>query len=65
MSFTSIVFYVLSVILIFASFRVVTAKNPVHAALYLVLAFLPPPGTGFCLKPSFSPLPWCWCMSAR
>lgn len=32
-------FYTFSAILIFAGLRVVTAKNPVHAALYLVLAF--------------------------
>ncbi|MEY2617134.1 MAG: putative NADH:ubiquinone oxidoreductase subunit 10 or 6, chain [Pseudomonadota bacterium] len=32
-------FYVFSAILLFASFRVITARNPVHAALYLVLAF--------------------------
>ena len=39
MEFTSALFYVFSVILILAAFRVVTAKNPVHAALFLVLAF--------------------------
>jgi NADH-quinone oxidoreductase subunit J len=32
-------FYVLSAILVFAALRVVTARNPVHAALWLVLAF--------------------------
>ena len=32
-------FYLFSAILLFASFRVITARNPVHAALYLVLAF--------------------------
>ncbi len=32
-------FYVFSAILLFASFRVITARNPVHAALFLVLAF--------------------------
>ncbi|MET3121697.1 NADH-quinone oxidoreductase subunit J [Oxalobacteraceae bacterium GrIS 2.11] len=39
MEFTSVLFYVFSAILIAAAFRVVTAKNPVHAALFLVLAF--------------------------
>jgi len=39
MSFTSVVFYILSAILLVSAFRVITAKNPVHAALYLVLAF--------------------------
>jgi len=32
-------FYLFSAILLFASFRVITARNPVHAASYLVLAF--------------------------
>lgn len=32
-------FYVFSAILVFAALRVITARNPVHAALYLVLAF--------------------------
>ena len=32
-------FYVFSALLLFAAFRVITARNPVHAALYLVLAF--------------------------
>jgi NADH-quinone oxidoreductase subunit J len=33
-------FYLFSVVLLFASFRVVTARNPVHAVLFLMLAFL-------------------------
>lgn len=32
-------FYLFSVVLLFAAFRVITARNPVYAALYLVLAF--------------------------
>ena len=32
-------FYVFSLVLLFAAFRVVTARNPVHAVLYLMLAF--------------------------
>ena len=32
-------FYVFSAVLLFASLRVITARNTVHAALYLVLAF--------------------------
>lgn len=32
-------FYVFAAILLFAAFRVITARNPVHAALFLVLAF--------------------------
>ncbi len=32
-------FYAFAAILIFAAIKVITAKNPVHAALYLVLSF--------------------------
>ena len=32
-------FYLFSIVLLFAAFRVVTARNPVHAVLYLMLAF--------------------------
>ena len=39
MDFQTVVFYFLSAILIFASLRVITARNPVHAALHLILAF--------------------------
>jgi NADH-quinone oxidoreductase subunit J len=39
MNFETLMFYGFSAILLFASLRVVTAKNPVHAALFLVLAF--------------------------
>ena len=33
------VFYCFAAILVFAAFRVITVRNPVHAALFLVLAF--------------------------
>ena len=32
-------FYLFAVVLLFAAFRVITARNPVHGALFLVLAF--------------------------
>jgi NADH-quinone oxidoreductase subunit J len=34
-----VIFYLFSAILVFAAVRVITAKNPIHAALNLVLAF--------------------------
>jgi len=37
--FETIVFYVFAAILLIAAIRVITARNPVHAALFLVLAF--------------------------
>jgi NADH-quinone oxidoreductase subunit J len=39
MNIEPIVFYLFSAILLIAALRVITARNPVHAALYLVLAF--------------------------
>lgn len=39
MDFTTSLFYAFSAILVFAALRVITDRNPVHAALYLVLTF--------------------------
>ncbi len=39
MTTTTALFYVFSAVLLFAAFRVITARTPVNAALYLVLAF--------------------------
>ena len=36
---TPVLFYIFSAVLLFAAFRVITARSPVYAALYLVLAF--------------------------
>ena len=36
---TTALFYVFAAVLLFAAFRVITARSTVHAALYLVLAF--------------------------
>ena len=39
MTTTGALFYFFSAVLLFAAFRVITARSTVHAALYLVLAF--------------------------
>ena len=39
MELNTALFYVFSAVLLFASFRVITARSPVYAALFLVLAF--------------------------
>ncbi len=39
MDVKSALFYMFAAVLLFAAFRVITARNPVHAALFLVLAF--------------------------
>ena len=39
MSVTTGLFYAFSAVLLLSAFRVITARNPVHSALFLVLAF--------------------------
>jgi len=39
MEINTALFYIFSGVLLFAAFRVITARSPVYAALYLVLAF--------------------------
>ena len=46
-------FYVFSAVLLFAAFRVITARNPVHAALFLVLAFFQAAMVWMLLKAEF------------
>ncbi len=46
-------FYLFSAVLLFASFRVITARNPVYAALYLVLAFTQAAALWILLKAEF------------
>ena len=46
-------FYLFSAVLLFASFRVITARNPVYAALYLVLAFAQAAALWILLKAEF------------
>lgn len=53
MEFRTLVFYFLAAILIFASLRVVTLRNPVHAALHLVLAFFSASGIWILLQAEF------------
>jgi NADH-quinone oxidoreductase subunit J len=53
MDVKSALFYVFSAVMLFASFRVITARNPVHAALYLVLAFFQASGIWMLLEAEF------------
>jgi NADH-quinone oxidoreductase subunit J len=62
MNFLDIVFYVFAGITVFAAMGVITARNPVNAALFLVLAFCSAAGSW---KPSSWPSCWCWYMSVR
>lgn len=53
MDFQPVFFYLFSVVLIFAAFRVMTARNPVHAVLYLMLTFSQAAGLWLLLKAEF------------
>jgi len=46
-------FYFFSTVLLFAAFRVITARNPVYAVLYLVLAFFQAAALWLLLKAEF------------
>ncbi|HUW51081.1 MAG TPA: NADH-quinone oxidoreductase subunit J [Sulfuricella sp.] len=53
MNFETLVFYFLATILLFAGLRVVTSRHPVHAALFLVLAFFTGAGLWLLLEAEF------------
>ncbi len=53
MDFKTFVFYFFSVVMVYASLRVVTLRNPVHAALHLVLAFFSASGLWVLLQAEF------------
>jgi NADH-quinone oxidoreductase subunit J len=53
MVFTDIVFYTFATILLFAALRVITTRNPVVAALHLVLAFFTAAGIWLLLEAEF------------
>ena len=46
-------FFFFSAVLLFAAFRVITARNPVHAVLYLILAFAQAAAVWMLLKAEF------------
>ena len=53
MNFQTFIFYFFSAILIFAALRVITSRNPVHSALFLVLAFFTSAGLWIQLQAEF------------
>ena len=53
MIFQDYVFYALAAILLLTGLRVITTRNPVHAALYLVLAFFTAAGIWLLLQAEF------------
>jgi len=53
MEFTQYVFYFFASVLVFAAFMVITIRNPVKAALFLVLAFFSAAGLWMLLEAEF------------
>lgn len=53
MGFEKILFYFFSAILLFSAIRVITVRNSVHAALFLVLAFFTSSGLWLLLQAEF------------
>ncbi|MGH8684628.1 MAG: NADH-quinone oxidoreductase subunit J, partial [Nitrosospira sp.] len=53
MSFQDIIFYFFSAVLVSSALGVITARNPVHSALLLVLAFFTSAGLWLLLEAEF------------
>jgi len=53
MEFTTFIFYFFAAVLIIAGLRVITARNPVHAVLFLILAFFSAAGIWLLLAAEF------------
>ncbi len=53
MDFRAATFYFFAAVMIFAALRVITARNPVHSALFLVLAFFTAAGLWMLLEAEF------------
>ncbi len=52
-NFQEIIFYTFAALTIFAALRVITARNPVHAVMFLVLAFISSSGIWLLLEAEF------------
>jgi len=53
MNFETAIFYLFAAITVFAAVRVITASNPLHAVLFLVLAFVSSSGIWMLLEAEF------------
>ncbi|MGC1816032.1 MAG: NADH-quinone oxidoreductase subunit J [Casimicrobiaceae bacterium] len=53
MTFATLTFYAFAAILVFAALRVISTRNPVHAALWLVLSFFTTAGIWLLLQAEF------------
>ncbi|MBI4809347.1 MAG: NADH-quinone oxidoreductase subunit J [Nitrosomonadales bacterium] len=53
MNFETVLFYLFAAVTVFAALRVITARNPLHAVLFLVLAFVSSAGIWMLLEAEF------------
>src|SRR6266513_497361 len=53
MTAQTVIFYAFAAILVFAALRVITSRNPVHSALWLVLSFFSSAGVWMLLRAEF------------
>ena len=53
MNFEAIVFYMFAALIVVAALGVITSRNPVHAVLFLVLAFISSAGIWMLLEAEF------------
>jgi NADH-quinone oxidoreductase subunit J len=53
MTAQTVIFYAFAAILVFAALRVITSRNPVHSALWLVLSFFSSAGVWMLLQAEF------------
>ncbi|MFA5370963.1 MAG: NADH-quinone oxidoreductase subunit J [Sideroxydans sp.] len=53
MNFETALFYLFAAVTVFAALRVITARNPLHAVLFLVLAFVSSAGIWLLLEAEF------------
>ncbi len=53
MDFRAVTFYFFAAVMVFAALRVITSRNPVHSALFLVLAFVTAAGLWMLLEAEF------------
>src|SRR5476649_1457055 len=53
MTAQTVVFYAFAAILVFAALRVISSRNPVHSALWLVLSFFSAAGVWMLLQAEF------------
>ncbi len=60
MIFEQIIFYLFSAVLIAAAVGMVTVRNPVYAALCLILSFFTSAALWLLLECGI-PWAWCWC----